>query len=223
MRSEYIQMDVSKLNKRLFVLCGVFLRILQVSQINRTQAQAIALLFTFVAGIGCCAADEISLGEKYQQGMRFLPHKTIVVCSDNSELYLKRLRSFSQRVFGEKVYRIVDGTNWIGGELATLAYFGHQNTVLSGNECLRAHPTLSEYAFDRQSNAKRHGEIPDRNGGLKKMPISSSSFVLLDKPKDNIGLFVALCFNETSSCPNSHYHTLLGLNSNICHDHDFCE
>ncbi|MTI10380.1 hypothetical protein [Curvivirga aplysinae] len=112
---------------------------------TRNGISFVSCIFFFgLTTISSIAADEYKASDgtiiKREFFGKIKPKRTIVVCSDNQEFYLKRLHRFNEYVLADKSYVILNGQNDIvdvESEEVTLVYFGTANSPVDDNKCLK--------------------------------------------------------------------------------------
>ncbi len=155
-----------------------------------------------------------------------LPYKTIVLCSDDYEQYLKPLQAFADYVLGDMGFTILDGRKEhknLDKEKTTFVYFGNPDPKeqTAPGSCLSKYPELKKFVEDKRDNEPRFMDailiFPDAKPG-DKYPIDN--VVIRDRNgTNNLRYFVSLCFNKSPACYRSLFSGLFSLK---CKGETFC-
>lgn len=156
------------------------------------------------------------------------PYATIVLCSDDPEYHIPRLRKFIDFVYGAEVYRVVDGRSVPLVELnekVTLAYFGHQSIAASQNTCLSTKKPLLAFFQEKLVSESRVVEVYLDHGSdavLQPARVLANSFKQV-RHGSKTTEFVGLCYSDDVKCSGGYYPSLFGLDTRVCTEFEICE
>lgn len=170
------------------------------------------------------SSEELAHNKVYS----FSPRSTIVLCSDNPDVHVGRLKRFMDAIFGDNKYAVLDGRDVLGNideDVATLVYFGHPIENGDGNLCLSKFASLREFMELKRDTAPRtisaYGVLPDatKDDLLK---ILATGFWQADKSGQQLELYAAFCYQEDEFCSSSYYPSIFALDGSLCGNPSIC-